>query len=307
MSKPILVPLDGSELAEQALELAVPVAKRLDAPLHLVRVPLWPPDSPLTDVAEVQGYLQKMAGRVSEELGSSVSTAILPEKPSAGDGSWPASGGSIADLVLDYATRQGTELVAIATHGRGGLARAWFGSVADALVRRARIPLLVVRPEEGDHPVRDIRHVLLPLDATATAAQPAIAPAARIARAFGARVTLLRVIPWPYQVYTAFTPATVVAVGEDIEALRRSANEALEKIAAGLRGDRLQVDVAVTEHVNPGRAIDEWASEHGVDLIALATNDRRGFDRLVLGSVADKVVRGADCPVLVLRIGDEEA
>ena len=302
MTQPILVPLDGSELAEQALDLAVAVATRTAAPIHLVRMPLWPPNSPLAARDDVTSYLDAAAERVSAQVDAKVETAILPEKAQDGD-SWPASAGSIADHVLEYGRKRGAAMVVLATHGRGGLARAWFGSVADALIRRADLPVLVVRPEEGEPSDRAIRHVLVPLDPS-DASRSVLEPATSLARAFDARITLLRIIPWPYQVNDTFLPATVVSVGEDLATVRANAAQELEGVAASLRTQGLEVEVAVMEHVAPGRAIADYAKDEGADLVALATHSRSGFDRLVLGSVADKVVRGAECPVLLVRSGD---
>lgn len=303
MDEAILVPLDGSELAEQALAPAIELCRMGSASLHLVRALLWAPDSPLSSGEEGE-YLDGVAKRVAAELGRAVTTAVLPESAKR-SGDWPASARDVARYILDYAASHSIGTLVMATHGRGGIARAWFGSVADAIIRASELPVLLIRPDTAEDAARPIRRVLVPLDAEA-GSRRALPPATRLAAAFGASLTLLRVIPWPYQVHGTLTPVTVVGPGTDIDAARDHAREQLEADAAEPRAAGLHVDIAVMDDVSPGRAIVHFAEQHGIDLIALATHARKGFERMVLGSVADKVLRGAECPVLLVRIEDDQ-
>ena len=301
MDEAILVPLDGSELAEQALPPAVELCRKGSASLHLVRALLWAPDSPLSTGEEAE-YLDGVAERVAAELGRAATTAVLPETAKR-SGDWPASARDTASHILEYAGRHEIGMLVMATHGRGGIARAWFGSVADAIIRASDLPVLLIRPDAAEETARPIRKVLVPLDAEPESRR-ALRAATSLATAFDASLTLLRVIPWPYQVYGTLTPVTVVGTGSDLDTARDHAREQLEQDAAEVRAAGLEVDVAVVEDVSPGRAIVAFAEENGIDLIALATHARKGFERMVLGSVADKVLRGAECPVLMVRSAD---
>lgn len=142
----ILVPLDGSELAEIALPHAVAVAKQSGAAVRLLRVlPTLPPavlpEGAYLDweqiqrdaVAEARSYLEQVRGRLAAE-GLDVATELRT--------------GEAADVVIETARELGADLIVMATHGRSGLGRWVLGSVADRVVRAAHVPVLLIRPEQ---------------------------------------------------------------------------------------------------------------------------------------------------------------
>jgi nucleotide-binding universal stress UspA family protein len=203
------------------------------------------------------------------------------------------------------------------THGRGPLARFWLGSVADALVRQASVPILLVppkgaAPDLAQTPV--IRRVLIPMDGSELAEQ-VLEPALALGAATQTEYTLLRVV-------TLATPPSYDPAGGRIGGLHESllaqlqalerqqwteAQGYLERIAGNLRTRSLTVQTRVESHEQPARAILDDAETNAVDLIAVATQGRGGVKRLLLGSVADKVVRGAATPVLVHRPIDKSS
>jgi nucleotide-binding universal stress UspA family protein len=219
--------------------------------------------------------------------------------------------GEVADCIREQAAESGADLVVMTTHGRGPLARFWLGSVADELVRRSPVPLLLVRPREtapdpGQEP--DLGRVLLPLDGS-TLAEQIIEPAVALGGLAGAEYTLLRVVRpavWVHAVLESpDARREAQSLLDRVEDLRRQVLKEAEDYLTGVaqrlraRGLRVQTRVAVDEH--PAGAILHEAAAGGAGLIALATHGRRGLSRLLLGSVADKVVRGAPVPVLVHR------
>jgi nucleotide-binding universal stress UspA family protein len=310
MYRTILVPLDGSPFGEQALPLALALARRAGAELRVVQaaVPLAAmfaePRPGLESTADPalrrhsQAYLDGVVRRLQGLAGGQAEvTSALVE-------------GSVAEALHGHALAAGADLVVMTTHGRGPLARAWLGSVADVLIRRLRVPVLLVRPHEGapDAPAPPaVRHVLVPLDGSPLAEQ-VLEPALALGCLTDARYTLLRVIPpvimAPYD--PTYPPLSgLEGLLQQMQGMhtqdRQDAEAYLARVAEDLRIRGLRVSVQVMVHEVPAVAILEAARGHADGVVALATHGRTGLPRLFLGSVADKVVRGSADPVLVYR------
>ncbi len=198
----------------------------------------------------------------------------------------------------------GTDLVVMTTHGYGPLARAWMGSVADKLVRRLPMPILLARPHEATLDLletvheRVFEHVLIPLDGSALA-EEILDPALALGALMDAEYTLMEAIEVPV---LGYAPAAQAAMLDErvLEQWRAEARAYLERVAARIRARVSVVRTNVTL-APPAMAIIDYAREHAADLIALSTHGRGGLARMLLGSVADKVIRGADVPVLLQR------
>ena len=210
--------------------------------------------------------------------------------------------GSVVAELDEHARNANADLLVMTTHGRGPLRRAWLGSVADGLLRRTPCPILAIRPGEGEQlqlEERQFHHLLVTLDGSSESRE--ILPfAAAFAHAFGARITLLRVIPPHFPVSSPFTSH----VGQGYQGLKeekRIVRETLETEAGPLREGGLRIGVEVVSGVHPAEGILEFAAGGEVDLVAMATHGRGGVARLILGSVADKVIRGGTVPVLLQR------
>jgi nucleotide-binding universal stress UspA family protein len=301
MLQSLLVPLDGSEFSERTLSLACGLAKATGASLHLAHVHVsHPPDHFLSNTQfhfegldmeeyearhrdEERAYLAEMEAKLGSE--ASVDSALLE--------------GHVAEEIAEYAARVGADMVLITTHGHTGVSRMWLGSVADALVRMTTLPLLVVHPAQGGHVPDDVfefKHVMVPLDGSNLSAT-ILGPAADLARASGARITLVHVVSSSAVLGARIFPL----LPDDLSPAMAKAREYLETLADELREDGLQVDIHVEEHEAPGRAIAALADKLGADVIALATHGYGGLKRALLGSVADKVLRSSPQPLLVQR------
>jgi nucleotide-binding universal stress UspA family protein len=314
MYRNVMVSLDGSTFGEHALPLALDVSRKSGATLRLTHVlspaasvygeaPLFLEDGLDARLAERersrwQGYLDGVAARVRKAVpGVAVVTSLQEGEP--------------AETLQKEAAISGADLVVMTTHARGALGRAWLGSVADELLRHLPTPLLLVRPTGGDADLAAgalPRHVLVPLDGTPLAEQ-VLRPAVELGRLAGAGFTLLRVIK-PVIVTTPPAEGAGIAhmAAELLErlravqaALRKEALDYLEGVAAPLRAEGLRVLTRVTVEEQPALGVLNEAEAQGPGVVALATHGRRGLARLVLGSVADKVIRGAHGPVLVCR------
>ncbi|HEY7424624.1 MAG TPA: universal stress protein [Gemmataceae bacterium] len=299
MFRSLLVPLDGSVFSEHALPFASAIAKRAGAGVQLlhVHVPLVYAtgisilDSSTDERAKDQewAYLDRMVRRwmlAAPEV--RMSTVLLEGFP--------------PDVLREQTSK--ADLVVMATHGRGPASRFWLGSVADALVRTTAVPLLLLRPSEQPPPVAlapPFHHVMVPLDGSDLAEQ-ALGPATQLGRLMETSCTLVRVVK---PVETLDSKVRWPAMTGMNEALTRQlldeARAYLDRIAERLRGQGLAVQTRILLHAHPADAILEETRAQGVDLLALATHGRGGLRRLLLGSVADKVLRGGVTPMLVCR------
>ena len=297
----ILVPLDGSPFGEAALAWATAIAAASRAKLRLVLVHQMPPAVWSKDAVRLftrvelalrrseREYLRRHAAHARKEGRIQVATAVLD--------------GPVTRTILEYVADSGVDLVVMSTHGRGPMQRAWLGSVADEMLRTLQIPLLLVRPGEGGAAAPATLaggELLVPLDGSGMA-EAVLAPAGGIARVFDAPVTLLQVVP---PVVLATDPALPFPQGYDEEltaAARDDAQDYLDGLAERLREEGVRATAVAALGGNPAETVLDASKAPAVRLVALATHGRGGVKRLVLGSVADKLVRGAERPVLVVR------
>jgi len=302
----ILVPLDGSLLAEQALPLARRIAERAGSKLRLAlvhQIPLPPLDASgaklftsleLASRKAERSYLRALQARLRDQGVRLASTVSLS--------------GAVGPALAQYVQELGIDLVVMATHGRGGLRRAWLGSIADYMVRHLRVPVLLVRPsEEGAPPERapGADQILVPLDGSPLA-EEALGPAAELARAWGAELTLLQVV-YPVVFMSDEMLGFSAPYDEELTArLRTQAEDHIRDHAERLRGQGLRATGVAVVGWNAADSILQAARPDRVAAIAIATHGRGGIKRLALGSVADKLVRASEVPVLVHRPAGRE-
>jgi nucleotide-binding universal stress UspA family protein len=308
MYRRLLVPLDGSAFAEHALPLAISIGKRANAEIEILHVhsPLAAiygegPVIPIDSLESVhRKHKEQYLDQVISRLASSTSVKV---KPLFFDG-------DIAGTIGRVAANTEVDLVVMTTHARGVVGRLWLGSVADELVRSLTIPLLLVPPQQATADFRAdpvLKRILLPLDGSAVAEQM-IAPASRLGELMGADFTLLRVIRplkafgFPLQGSELGQEAeSILSRTQEVQAdLNKEARQYLDSVAR--KFDRTTPTFKkVVEEDQPAMAILRQAEAQSADLIALETHGRRGLARMMLGSVANKVVRGASIPVLLHR------
>ena len=297
MYKRIMVPLDGTTFAEQALPYAISIAKRSKCGLELVLVELPTPSvahdfrflEPL-EAAE-RNYLDLVAQQVRDAGLADVATALLEGQPAA--------------RLEQHRVAVGADLTVMSTHGRGPVARAWLGSVADRFARTTGAPVLMVRPlrdvDEVDLTVdHDFDQVLVTVDGSELS-ESAINPAVELGMLYGATTTLLHLVQYPNQSESVYLPDAIEAVHQRLEERRATAEIELARLTKQFRlhGYPVAEESRVVSHV--AEAILESAKERDADVIVMASHGLGGVRRMVLGSVTDKVLRGADRPVLIIR------
>jgi nucleotide-binding universal stress UspA family protein len=298
----VVVPLDGSRFAEQALPVAAAIARAARARLRLVLVHQLPP--PPTDKASAKlyvsievalrkaqrAYLRGLAVRLGDMGGIKVTTVTLT--------------GPVATTLAEYIHDGSADLVVMTTHGRGAVGRALLGSVADRLVRTLEVPIVLLRPEGDETASPAMREwnpheIVVGLDGSRLA-EAALPPAAELARLLRAPVTLLQVVE---PLVLAADPPLPFPTGYDeriTEWRRREAQDYLDDVAEALRKEGVQVSGVARVGWSAAATLLELTPEQA-GLLAIATHGRSGLKRALVGSVADKLIRAAQVPVLIVR------
>lgn len=300
----LLVPLDGSAFSERALPWATMLARRSGARLRLARVhvphtrtPISLEGMPVVD-EEVTAlkreheaaYLEEVQRRLAGTPGVKVEVALLD--------------GPIAPTLAAEAARQRAGLIVTTTHGHGGFERLWLGSVVDTLVRSSAVPLLVLRFADDSALAPgepEVRRILVPLDGSLLA-EEAIPQALALGELSRSQYVLVHVTE--PSAWLGRLPGGTLAASPAAEGCQKREGQAedyLARVAARLaeRGQSVETRVVVSSHL--ARAILEAARTTRADLIAMATHGRGGLSRLLIGSVADKVMRRSDIPLLLCR------
>lgn len=282
-SGPVVHPTDFDAGADAAFPYAVYVAALCEEAVHVLHVAApgdaRPADEAFPDPAEVRdrvsGWLEGRATDADGSGGGRDAPGLVREVRRSAD---PAS------EILDYASDVGAGAVCMGTHARRGLRRLVLGSVAERVVRRCGAPVLTVRRGIEGWAGGGPRSVLVGADLSEMTA-PALAWAGAVAAATGSGLEALHVVE---------SPAGAPPAGRR-QRIHRAYREATDEDA---RPDApLEVMTVAGEPVS---RLCSYAEEEGVDLVVTGTHGRSGPARLVLGSVAEGVVRRAPCPVLTV-------
>ena len=296
MYRAVMLPLDGSQFSEQALPLASTLAKRCGAQLKVVHVhephsePDWDEITPFRyeGVERAERQWNGEAIRLEQEYLSSHVHAECK-----------VIEGSVVQCLEDEIADSDPDLIVMATHGRSGISRAWLGSVADNLVRHIHKPILLIRAREKEQEIFELTtdNILVTLDGSPLA-ESILKHALAISEPSKTKVTLLRIVP-PAYVATEFN--ALVQSDSRLRERVDAAHAYLNDVATQLGVDGFMVDTDVVVSAFAAGAILDYAEQNNIDVICMATHGRSGVKRLLLGSVADKVLRGANRPVLVYR------
>lgn len=295
----LLVPFDGSDFSARALTVAGDLAARTKATIHvalvndpsaLIRFVPGEVAVPHYDAATVE------ARRVADEALLDAAVASLTARGLRAVG--VLLEGMVVESLLEYGQQVACALTVMTTHGRGGFARVRLGSVANAYLARATTPVLLIRGgDDQPAPTLPTGSLLCPLDGSPFA-ESILPHASTFADACGLTMTLISVVT-PHSVSMApFATESLLADPSVLEQEEKDRADYVEQIAKqcppGTRAECVS-DMSV------GRALLDAATRSDVGAIAIATHGRSGLARMMLGSVADELIRNCDLPTLVYR------
>lgn len=315
MYSKVIVPLDGSELAEQAIPYARLVAGGLSIPIELVEAfdVIPPAVHSQGSMYALDKMLDEARQRSRRYLGG-FEQALRAEGYSASSGALP---GAPHQAIADQASADPDALIVMSTHGRGGLTRWALGSVTDKVLHTVPNPMLIVRSGASVAASSEIaiETVLVPLDGS-DLAETSLEHAVSVAAAVGAGVALARVTH-TRDYYRRHLAGPRAAMGPSptnwVNDLMRTDAEAATDYLVGVqrrlaaeRPDAGEIDIRHLRHESPAQAIIDQASNHKT-LVVMTTHGRSGIGRMLMGSVTDRVLRHSNAPVLVVRNRSEPA
>jgi nucleotide-binding universal stress UspA family protein len=285
----ILWPTDFSAGAERAFPYAVALASWHEAELHVLNV--QEPQSadaegtaPFPLSQEALTHLLTDDGDPPQHVDLEALSVVQEQR----------EGGSPPETIVSYADEHDVDLIVAGTRGRRGLQRLLIGSVTEEVLRTASCPVLTVRDEDDIAPAWAVRNILVPIDFS-DASLYALRHAKELALTHGAQITLLHVVE-----------EVVYPSAYGIEPANLPGPQVIDRVEANL-ADLARTEIGY-EHVEvqaslgyaPSTLLD-YTEEHDVDLITIATHGRSGLERMLLGSVTERVVRRAPAPAFVVK------
>jgi nucleotide-binding universal stress UspA family protein len=285
----ILVPLDGSALAEQALPFAERVARVAQSRVILARVvPAFSAAETSTEASialTAREYLEEIASRLRRA--ESTVEVVVPK-------------GDAAAQIVGAVAAHGADLIIMSTHGRSGIGRWLYGSVADAVIRLARVPVMLIPSDvSGPWPTDRRFQIVVPLDGSLLS-EAVLGPAVELATRLDAEVILAEVVTWPPLVYSD----PIELLPYDPEEQLAEARGYLADVATRLRNTGASVRCLADVGRTPAETIVRLARDEHADLIAMATHGRSGVARVVLGSTTTGTLKHAGIPLLIVRPPD---
>ena len=299
MFERILLPLDGSQIAEMAVPYAEYLAKWLGSEITLL-------NSCSSDMKPYQHmhqvYLDNLAGDMQRRIGKSRPKRFLPDIRTE------ALVGKPVDVMRDYIKRERITMIVMAAFGGSGLKTWQLGSVADKIVRTVNLPTLLVRAQ-NIRPLRGrkklISRILVTLDGS-NASKLSIPYALKIAKKTEASITLFGMVERAdyYSTHVSFIPYTehmAETYARMDSSAEKNALAYLVGVEKELRNEGARVTHTVTLGFSPAHDILEQEDKTNADLVVMATRGSSGINHWAFGSVAEKVLRGGRLPLLLVK------
>ena len=293
----ILIPLDGSRLAEHSLSYLRAFKDYGEPRVELMSVAdvdedyrgLKEEDAKDREINVLRGYLREVSEKAKSAFGVEAGTRVV--------------GGSPAEAILKEAEAFNPDLIVISTHGRSGLSRWRFGSVADKVIRGGNHNTLVIGPKAADKDSwlddptpPSFKSILVPLDGSELG-EAALGVAQALTTHFDSAVHLVRATPIP--TVDEGMGGAGMASAELMESLVEGARQYLATVAA-----RVTAAGGVKTEVLIGPAaagLEDYIEEHDIDVVVMTSHGRSGVARVALGSVTDRLLGAGKAPVLVVR------
>ena len=297
MFQRILLPLDGSETAEQVMPWAHAFADRFRLPVDLLTV--IDVGAFLTSVETARRFdvLVEQATREAREYLERVSGRFAPNPVKRS-----LEQGVTAEVIIGKAAADESTLIAMATHGHSGVGRWLMGSVAEKVLRGSNNPLLLVRAVPDARTAREAtpKSLLIPLDGSAVA-EKVLPTAVKIAAKFALEVVLFRAYTNPFTPFIGGIGPYTVQLDELKKHVRDEAHAYLQATRAALSKDAIEKISCIVQEGDAADQIVATGRPNPGMLIVMGSHGRSGLQRWALGSVTETVVRHAANPVLVVR------
>ncbi len=299
MFKSILVPLDGSPLAECVLPHVVAMAVPLGASVTVLRVCEPPAEDQTTRpvnalswrfrTAEADAYLEAISARLAE-AGLDVQSRRLEGKP--------------AEQILAFARQNGSDLIVLSSHGRSGLTGWNVSSVVQKIIARARLSLMIVRAYHRT--TSKLTHLtysrlLCPLDCSQRA-EHAVPLATMLARSHAAQLLLAHVLVKPEMPRRRpLTSAELKAIDKVVELNRAEAKRCLEELQASQVAEQVNVEIRLLVSDNPAKTLHDLVKQEGIDLVAMSAHGYSGGTIWPYGSLALNFIAYGTTPLLIAQ------
>jgi nucleotide-binding universal stress UspA family protein len=295
----ILVPIDFSKISVQAVETAKALAQRSGATIHLAHVHHWQYPADFMGPVISTGFLPQSFDEhqnklLADELKSVANKAGLMPR----DRTHLRTGTSAFHEICKLAREIPADLIVMPTHGYTGLKHVLLGSIAERVVQHAPCPVFIVR-ESGNRLMqkkRDFKRILVPVDFS-RGSREGLNYAIEFAREFEAKLILVHATYLGY-IYSCDGTAIYDVPGLQ-KAARKSAEGQMQKLVRSAKFGPVKFETVFTEG-SPVLDICDFAKDHDADLIITSTHGLTGFEHVLIGSIAEKVVRHAPCSVLVI-------
>jgi len=281
----ILLPFDGSEGAAEVLYHAAELAHWADATIQVLYVADTTRDSVTVVEGDTVDVLERKGGDIVAEAEKTLDTLAVPYDTDVVQG-------NPAPTIVDYAERYDQDLIVMPTHGREGLSRYLIGSVSEKVVRLSPVPVLTARMQPDEALTFPYENILVPTDGS-DAATRAAEHTLSLAASLDATVHVLSVVD-----DAGLGPDVRSTItGEEHE---QAATDAVEAVASEAEARGVGNTVRHVEHGTPVEEILDCIESNDVHAVGMGTTGRRGTDRILLGSVAEKTVRSAPVPVITV-------
>ncbi|MEJ2103729.1 MAG: universal stress protein [Ignavibacteriaceae bacterium] len=293
----ILFPTDFSKCSEQALAHAVFLAEKYEAEIYVLHVITIFEDQPSivsNEIAETKEMVKKLEDVAEKQLNK------ILDSHSSNDIKITTEikrGLSAAPAILEYASENKIDLIIMGTHGRRGLGHLLLGSAAEEVVRLAPCPLFTIRELKDPKPVMHVNNILVPIDFS-NYSEKALAYASEIAQSYNAQLQVLHIIE--ETMHPAFSVTGKSSIFDLVPDIKDESRKRAEKMLSNFVSDRVKSKI----FIQGGRAANDiikFAKENSTDLIVIATHGLTGLEHMLLGSVTEKVVRMAHCPVFTVK------
>lgn len=283
----ILVPLDGSKLSEEILDHIEYLAKRSNAEIILLRVvPFFWPDEFL--------HVRKMGDELDNEACQYLYAMNAKLEKRGIEGEIFVDEGHIPEVICDFASEKEIDLIAMSTHGLGGLRRSYLGSVTDKVIQVSPVPVLVYRSTGKKITSSHYKNIVIPIDGSSFS-ENIFSQARYLVELLNAKVWFLYVID--LNLMKGFATLNII---KREEKFIENILDYFPNLKTRLKKAHVNYEIVIKKGC-PAEEICSFTEKNNIDLIAMCTHGRSGIGRWALGSVANKVLQVSSKPVLLTR------